>query len=188
VKREEVLHRTNPPKSESGLQAVAEAIDKRRHARVPVSLGVEIVDVSTRVRIIGRATDFGVGGCYVDTMNTFAQGTAVEVFFHWEGRTLHMRALVSYAVSGRSIGMGLSFTGTSTEEGANLLDWITGLGGKPPQERVPEPAQETGTGGDRKLVRAHRLEEIIDELVALLVRKQVLTETEGAELRDRISA
>jgi hypothetical protein len=136
----------------------------------------------------GRATDFGVGGCYVDTMNTFAQGTAVEVFFHWEGRTLHMRALVSYAVTGRSIGMGLSFTGTSAEEGANLLDWITGLGGEPSQESTPEAAPELATGGDTRLVRAHRLEEIIDELVALLVRKQVLTETEGAAIRDRISA
>ena len=186
MKRDEVLHQSNPP--ESGLQAVAEAVDKRRHARVPVSLGVEIVDAKTRVHITGRATDFGVGGCYVDTMNTFAEGTPVEVFFHWEGRTLHMHALVSYAVNGRSIGMGLSFIGTSVEEGANLLDWITGLGGTPPQESAQEPEPESRTDGGAKLLRAHRLEEIVDELVALLVRKQVLTEAEGAELRDRISA
>jgi len=184
VKREEVLHRSNPP--ESGLQTVAEAIDKRQHARVPVSLGVEIFESKTRVRITGRATDFGVGGCYVDTMNTFAKGTAVEVFFHWEGRTLHMHALVSYAVNGRSIGMGLSFIGISNQEGANLLDWITGLGGEPPPERAQEVEPEIGTGGDTQLTRPHRLEEIVDELVALLVRKQVLTETEGAAIRERI--
>ena len=149
-------------------------------------MGVEIVDAKTRVHITGRATDFGVGGCYVDTMNTFAKGTPVEVFLHWQGRTLHLHALVSYAVNGRSIGMGLSFIGTSVEEGANLLDWITGLGGTPPQESAHEP--ESRTDGGAKLLRAHRLEEIVDELVALLVRKQVLTEAEGAELRDRISA
>jgi PilZ domain len=184
VKREDVPQQTILP--EPGLQTVAEAVDKRQHARVPVSVGVEILEARTHVRITGRATDFGVGGCYVDTMNTFAEGTPVDVFLHWEGRTLHLRALVSYAVNGRSIGMGLSFTGTSAEEGATLLDWVTGVGGGPQQEpRVVEP--EIGPGGETKLMRAHRLEEIIDDLVTLLVRRQVLTESEGAELRDRIA-
>ena len=186
MKRDEVLHRSNPPESTSSPQAVAEAVEKRQHARVPVSLGVEIVDDATRVRITGRATDFGVGGCYVDTMNTFTKGTAVEVFFHWEGRTLHMHALVSYAVNGRSIGMGLAFTGVSTEEGANLLDWITGLGGKPPQERTPEPEPGAWAGGETRPEKAQRIEEAMEELVTLLVCKQVLTEAEGATLRKRI--
>ena len=184
MKREEVLHRTNLP--ESGLQALADEVEKRQYPRVPVSLGVELVEVQTRVRITGRATDFGVGGCYVDTMNTFTKGTAVEVFLHWEGRTIHLQALVSYVVNDRSIGMGLAFTGTSAQEGANLLDWITGLGAEPP-ERAPAPRPENRQGGEPKLARAHRLEEILDDLVALLVRKQVLSETEGAEIRDRIS-
>jgi hypothetical protein len=102
VKRENF---PEPPQPEPGLQVVAEATEKRQHQRVPVSVGVEIVDARTRVRITGRATDFGVGGCYVDTMNTFAEGTPVDVFLHWQGRTLHLKALVSYAVNDRSIGM-----------------------------------------------------------------------------------
>lgn len=184
MKREEVLQRTNLPAS--GLQVLADELEKRQHPRLPVSLGVEIVDVQTRVRIMGRATDFGVGGCYVDTMNTFAKGTAVEVSLHWEGRTLHLNALVSYAVNDRGIGMGLAFTGTSAEEGANLLDWVTGPGGNPPESaQAPEP--ESRMSAEPRLARAHRLEEILDDLVALLVRKRVLSETEGAEIRDRIS-
>ena len=87
------------------------------------------------------------GGCYVDTMNTFAKGTPVEVFFHWEGRTLHMHALVSSAVNGRSIGMGLSFIGASVEEGTNLLDgyWT---GRHTPQESAHEPESRTDGGAE----------------------------------------
>jgi PilZ domain len=173
--------------AEPGLQTVAEAVDKRQHPRVPVSVGVEIVEARTRVRITGRATDFGVGGCYVDTMNTFAEGTPVEVLLHWEGRTLHLQALVSYAVNARSIGMGLSFTGTSAAEGATLLDWVTGVGGKPPQELPQGRAPEIGPRGKTKPAQEHRLEEIIDDLVTLLVRRQVLSESEGAELHHRIA-
>jgi hypothetical protein len=187
VKREDVLQQKNLP--DSGLTTVQEAVEKRQHPRVPVSIGVEIVDSKTHVRITGRATDFGVGGCYVDTMTTFAEGTPVDVFLHWQDRTLHLRALVSYTVNSRSIGMGLSFTETTADEGSTLLDWVKGLDVEPPQ--TPRPGQEPGleieTGSETKLLRKHRLEDIVDELVALLVRRQVLTETEGAELRDRIS-
>lgn len=185
MKREDISQQTILP--EPGLQTVAEAVDKRQHPRVPVSVGVEIVETRTHVRITGRATDFGIGGCYVDTMNTFAEGTPVDVFLHWEGRTLHLHALVSYAVNGRSIGMGLSFTGTSAEEGATLLDWVTGLGDGPQQEPLQEQEPAIGLGGETRLAREHRLEEIVDDLVTLLVRRQVLTESEGAELHDRIS-
>jgi hypothetical protein len=89
--------------------------EKRQHARIPVSIGVEIVDTSTGIQITGRATDVGVGGCYVDTINTFAKGTPVDVTLHWQERVLHMRALVSYVASRGTIGMGLSFIGASAE-------------------------------------------------------------------------
>lgn len=171
------------------LPAVETAAEKRQHPRVPVSIDVEIVESTTRVRITGRATDFGVGGCYVDTKNVFAEGTPVDVFLHWQGRMLHLHALVSYAVKGESIGMGLSFTGTSAEAGATLLDWVTGFGDEPPQNPPipPEPASNLASGGKTGPMGAPGLETTIGELVALLVRKHVLTESEGAQLRDSLS-
>jgi PilZ domain len=181
VKREDALQQTILPDSDPS--AVEEAAEKRQHPRVPVSIGVEIVHAKTQVRITGRATDFGVGGCYVDTMNTFAEGTPVDVFLHWQGRTLSLRALVSYVVNGRSIGMGLSFTGTTAESGATLLDWVTGLSSEPPRR----PAPKLVSGPESKLPGVQPLGEIIGQLVTLLVRKQVLTESEAAQLRDRLS-
>jgi PilZ domain len=190
VKREDVLQQAQQASlPEPGPHAaVEEAAEKRQHPRVPVSVGVEIVEPKTRVRITGRATDFGVGGCYVDTMTTFAPGTAVDVLLHWQGRTLHLHALVSYAVNSRSIGMGLSFTRMSAEEGTTLLDWVTGLGSEPFQNKLREPEHAVEPSGETKLMSTNHLESVIHDLVTLLMRKQVLTEKEGAELRKRISA
>lgn len=185
MKREDVLQREILP--DAGSPTTTEASEKRQHARVPVSIGVEIVDTRTHVRITGRATDFGVGGCYVDTMSTFAEGTPVDVFLHWHGRTLQMRALVSYVVNGRSIGMGLSFTGSSAEAGATLLDWVTGSSSRSPQKSSPRAEPKTGSTSEVEPIRGQGLENTIGELLALLVHKRVLTETEGAQLRDKIS-
>lgn len=180
------MKRDNPAGPEfsfdSATSAVAEAVDKRQHARVPVSVGAEVIDVQTRVRIAGRVTDFGVGGCYVDSMNTFAEGTSVDVFLHWQGRTLQLRALVSYAVTGRSIGMGLSFTGTTAEDGGTLLDWVTGLG-EPPRKPEPKPAPVRR----ESRVAQPGWEESFNRLIALLVQKRVLTESEGVELSGKNS-
>jgi hypothetical protein len=145
--------------------------ERREHARIAVSADVEIVDAKTGVRISGRATDFGVGGCYVDTLNTLPQGTPVEVSLLWQGRSLQMRALVSYATQERSIGMGLAFIGVSNESGISLLDWMAGLSHETPH-RVPPPKTESATD-PRKALR---------ELLALLVHKQVLSQSEVTQL------
>jgi hypothetical protein len=184
VKREDVVQQA--VLSDSSPPAVGTTTEKRQHPRVAVSVGVEIVDTQTRTHILGRATDLGVGGCYVDTRGTFPEGTPVEVFLRWQERTLQLRALVSYAVNGRSVGMGLSFTGTSAEAGATLLDWVTGLRSEPPQA-IPQSEPENVVYGGPTATKAQGLEETIDELVALLVNKQVLSQSEGAALRSRTS-
>jgi hypothetical protein len=148
-----------------------EQTERREHARIAVSIDVEIVDSKTGARISGRATDFGVGGCYVDTLNTLPQGTPVEVLLNWQGHTLQMRALVSYAAQERSIGMGLAFIGVSNESGVSLLDWMAGLSHETPR-RVPSPKAESATD-PRKALR---------ELLALLLHKEVLSQSEVTQL------
>jgi hypothetical protein len=184
VNQEDILKQAILPGPEP--QAIEETVQRRAHQRISVSVAVEIVDATTGARITGRVTDLGGGGCYADTMNTFPKGTSVEVFLHWQERTLHLRALVAYAVNGKGIGMGLSFTGNSAEAGATLLDWMADLGGQLPSAG-PQPDLERPTRGETKLARTHRLEEIMDDLVTLLMRKGVLTEAEATQLRDRIS-
>jgi len=80
--------------------------------------------------------------------------------------------------------MGLAFTGTSAEAGATLLDWVTGLGGQPQPPR--QPALEIEAVSETKPTGAHGVRDAVNELLFLLVRKDVLTESEASQLRDKI--
>jgi hypothetical protein len=182
--REDVLQQEILSSADS--ENVESAAEKRQHARVPVSIGVEIFDSRTGTRIIGRATDVGVGGCYVDTTSTLAQSTPVEITLQWQGRALHMRALVSYVANGRSIGMGLSFIGASAEAGATLLEWITGLSADPARNPSRAPAPNAKAVSEDGVVGSQDLKTTVGELLTLLVQKRVLTKTEGARLSDMV--
>jgi hypothetical protein len=183
VKREETLQQA--ASLDSSLSAIQEDTEKRRHARVPVSVGVEIIDPQTHMRIAGRVTDFGVGGCYVDTITTFPKGTLVDMFLHWQEQKLHLRALVSYIATGRSIGMGLAFTGASAEAGTTILDWLTGMSNEP---QGIEPSHKTVASPRGQTARDGRtqLDDIVGELVEVLTNKKLLTEIESAEFRRKL--
>lgn len=185
MKRDYVLQQAVLP--EPGLQATAEQLEKRRHTRFPVSVSAEVIETKTRARVSGRATDLGVGGCYVDTLSTFAEGVQVEVLLHWGGRTLHCHALVSYAVNGRSIGMGLAFTQTASDQEATLLEWVSGLGGEAPVVSPNKAEPEIAPVEEPELAKPSGLKEVVQELVELLWRKQLLTEAEAARFRDTLS-
>jgi hypothetical protein len=184
MKPEDIVKQEALPEPE--LSAVEEAVEKRTHPRISVSLSAEIVDIKTGVRITGRVTDIGTGGCYVDTMNTFPKDTPIDVFLLWQERTLYLSAFVAYAVNGKGIGMGLSFRGNPAQARATLQEWVTELGGALPRAR-PQADQQRPTGRDTRLARTHRLEEIMYALITMLMRKGFLTEAEAAEFRDRIS-
>jgi hypothetical protein len=186
VKREDVLQQTILP--ESGRPAIEETVEKRRHARIAVSVSAEIVEPKTHARVTGRATDLGVGGCYIDTLSTFSEGTEVEVLLHAEGRTLHCRALVTYVASGAGLGMGLAFTEAVTGQQATLLDWMSGLGGLAPVELPEKAAPECTPDGESEPNKPpDDLKEVVLALVELLLHKELLTESEADQLRTRPS-
>jgi hypothetical protein len=184
VKREEVFQQAVLPEPKS--QATAEEIEKRHHTRFPVSASAEVVDAKTQVRVTGRVTDLGVGGCYIDTLTTLSEGSEVEVLLHWRGQNLHLQALVSYAISGRNVGMGLAFTRIPADEGATLLDWLTGLGSGSARQPLHETQSRIALPATSAAIKPSDLKLAIEELITVLVRKQQLTASEGARIRDRL--
>lgn len=185
MKREDVLQPALLP--ESGLQITAEQLEKRRHTRFAVSVSAEIIETKTRARVTGRATDLGVGGCYIDTLSTFSAGTQVEVFLRCEGRTFHCHALVTYAVTQSAVGMGLAFTETAADQDVTLLDWVSSLGGDPPVRPRGKAGPEITYGAEPGLEKQRGLKEIVQELVALLARKKVLTDSEAVRILSNLS-
>jgi hypothetical protein len=78
--------------------------------------------------------------------------------------------------------MGLAFTGTATDQEATLLDWMSELGGNPPAEKREKATPQIRSGAETLLTKPPGLKDVVEELVALLVHKRVLTDSEARRL------
>lgn len=150
--------------------------ERRRYPRFPFTASVEVTELQSQSKISGRATDLGQGGCYVDTLSPFPVGTAVKVRISREEQTFEAQAKVVSSKTG--MGMGLAFTAAQREHIELLRTWLLELSGRSPAHVPPEEnklARGVGSGkGEPQLV--------LKQLLMALVRKGVLTETEGNEM------
>ena len=67
-------------------------------------------------------SEIGIGGCYVDAMNPFPEGAAVQVRILRDQGTFEAKAKVVYCDS--TMGMGLAFTEMTPEQRSLLEDWL----------------------------------------------------------------
>ncbi|MBI3670624.1 MAG: PilZ domain-containing protein [Acidobacteria bacterium] len=152
----------------------AEAQERRSHARYPFSAAAEVIELQTEARILGRTSDLGVGGCYVDTINPLPVGTAVKLLLTHGNTRFESQAAVIYAHVG--MGMGLAFTEVLPEGLEVLRGWLaeltSGSAGLPSAPAQPVVAQASQPNERR----------VLKELIGLLVAKKLLTENEGATL------
>jgi hypothetical protein len=155
--------------------------ESRKQARYPFSVAADIHDLRSQARISGRCSDLSSGGCYIDTLSPFAAGAYVKIRLERDGREFVATAVVVYAHA--SMGMGLAFTEMKREHWDVLRSWIAELSGEQPPEPVlaktgaPAPEPETpaaDTGASLRLV--------LNELIYLLVRKKIITESEASGL------
>ena len=70
--------RNQPVRSEPSLPITLDQSEDRGIPRLPVLVDAETVDVNRRTSVTGRATDLGVGGCFVDTIDTFPWARRLE--------------------------------------------------------------------------------------------------------------
>jgi len=150
--------------------------ERRRAVRYPFTAAAEIIDLSSHVRVTGRSSDLGLGGCYIDILSPFALGSAVLVRLEREKKVFEAMAKVMYAQ--HSMGMGLAFTEVKPEYQAVLQGWVAELGGEAmPKFDLAAAGPESGN-----LSTLLSLQQVLNELVSLMVRKKLINETEGAAL------
>jgi len=154
--------------------AVAERPERRAGPRYATTADTEVEEVRTQAKVIGRTTDLGMGGCYVDGLTTFPVGTRVQVRIRRAGQVFETAAKVLYGKPG--MGMGLAFLDISPDDHARLEQWTRELSG----ETDPSPKPE---GPHAWRVDANDKREVLSELIKLLVRRQVLTQSEGEDLQ-----
>jgi hypothetical protein len=146
--------------------------ERRVQQRFPFTAEAEVIEVRSQARVTGRCSDLGPGGCYVDTLTPLAVGAEVRVGVTRDTRKFESAAVITYAHP--SLGMGLKFTEISEENRRVLNSWVSELSGAPPAAPAEIPAIESAaTDGNTNVLI------VLNQLIALLVRKNVLSEKEG---------
>jgi hypothetical protein len=95
---------------------------KRAVRRCPFVATAEVTELGTNTRIGARTSEVGVGGCYIETLNPFADGTIVQLRIVRDQGVFESKAKVVY--SHANFGMGLAFIETPTKQRAVLEDWL----------------------------------------------------------------
>jgi hypothetical protein len=85
----------------------------------------EVTDLRSGARLSGRTSELGVGGCYVDALNPFPEGTAVQLKILRDQGVFETQAKVVYCHP--RFGMGLSFSEMTPDHRLLLETWLVEL-------------------------------------------------------------
>jgi len=102
--------------------APADPVEKRSCPRYPFSPAVEVFDIQSDTRLRARLADISRNGCYVDTINPFAKGSAVTLTITRDILSFKTHAKVVYSKLG--MGMGLLFTTAEPDQLQVLGKWL----------------------------------------------------------------
>jgi hypothetical protein len=96
---------------------------KRRSVRrCPLVASAEVTEPRSGTLLSARTSELGLGGCYVDTLNPFPEGTLVELRILRDQGVFETKAKVAYCDP--RFGMGLAFTEMTPEQRSVLEDWL----------------------------------------------------------------
>jgi hypothetical protein len=99
---------------------------KRRSVRrCPLVASAEVTELISRAQLKARTSELGLGGCYIDTLNPFPQGTLVQLRILRDNGLFETQANVVY--SDVRFGMGLAFTEMTDVQRSVLESWLAEL-------------------------------------------------------------
>lgn len=95
---------------------------KRSARRCLFVASAEVSELSTGTRLSARISELGIGGCYVETLNPFADGALVKVRILRDEGEFESKAKVVYCHT--NCGMGLAFMEMIPEQRSLLESWL----------------------------------------------------------------
>ena len=110
-----------PPPGPAVAQAPQPA-KQRAVRRCPFVASAEVTEPSTGTRLSARTSELGMGGCYVETLNPFADGTLLQLRILRDRGVFESKARVVYSHS--NFGMGLAFMDMAPKQRSLLEDWL----------------------------------------------------------------
>jgi hypothetical protein len=162
-------------------KSTTESIPERRQImRYPFTATADVMDLHTRARVTGRNSDLGTGGCFIDLISPFGEGTLVLVRLEREKKVFQAVARVCYAQP--TLGMGLAFTEIKSEDRIVLESWLAELDGS----ILPETHEALAPPDSSSISDVLRVQQVLNELINLMVRRKMISAEEGAALLRRI--
>lgn len=148
--------------------------DRRGDLRCSFVVPAELIDIRAGVSIQARTSDLSLNGCYIDTLNPFPLGTSVRLRIYKGNELFEVPANVSSRHPGS--GMGLVFRDIAPAYRSTLECWLCeSLAATKPSPMTLPRVEKTAQPEARDDSRTIRL-------IRMLVRKGVLTQSEGVEL------
>lgn len=160
-------------------EGVADTADRREGLRFPFTIAADVTELPSQIRVAGRTSDIGLGGCYVDTLTPLSVGAVVRLRLERELRQVDAVAKVVFAHP--SMGMGLRFCEVNPAHEAILQSWVTEASG----DRAREPGAP-GPGPEGMVSAILNLREVLNELINLMVRNRMVDDKQVAPLLRRI--
>ena len=90
--------------------------------RCALVASVQVTELLSGAVLSARISELAIGGCYVDALNPFPEGTPVSVRIVRDQGAFETKAKVAYCDS--SFGMGLAFTEMAPDQRSLLETWI----------------------------------------------------------------
>lgn len=176
VMRESKHEKSAGERSKSGKYAGStQVVERRQSVRFQFTASAQVVDRLTGARFSTRTTDLGPGGCFVDTLVPFPEGTVVHISLSKGQNTFETDGYVVYSQTG--LGMGLAFSDLVADQATALRDWLKEVTAE--REATFEILR---TARNISPVASSNASEkaMIVRMVHLLVGKGILTEAEGS--------
>ncbi len=96
--------------------------NRRSVRRCPLVASAEITDLHSGTRLSARISELSVGGCYVDALTPFPEGTMVRLRIVRDQGAFESTGKVVYTHA--NFGMGVAFADLATEQRSILEGWI----------------------------------------------------------------
>jgi hypothetical protein len=95
---------------------------QRSVCRCSLVASAEVIDLHSGARLSARISELGLGGCYVDSLNPFPEGTLVGLRILRDQGVFETQAKVVYCDP--SFGMGIAFTEMTPGQRSLLETWL----------------------------------------------------------------
>jgi PilZ domain len=119
---DETRSANRPGISDRSMRRTREYIQKRTVKRCALVASAEVTDLGSDAKLSARTSEVGLGGCYVDALNPFPDGTLVAVRILRDQGVFEAKGKVVYCHP--SSGMGVAFTEMAPAQRLLLEDWL----------------------------------------------------------------